>query len=239
MKYVIFNLLLIVIIPMFGQGSLTLSIPVIYHTVNVTNNWSPPTAGNRNDKFYGSSVGYGAGLNYSFRPSFFIKNSHILLNMGVGYFQEQFGIKRPFDYNSPIYLIFYTNSYSYQCWQLSGGVTYNYPFSKKYFLSGNLTYSWLNSFRQYYTPTYNAGFGDFTQMNNKPIDVGNMLTLSIGMNRNLSNRFSLGLSVLIPVYIRWRNDKIFGDDPSTFYSPKFSLGSNISIAYRLKTKHQI
>jgi len=239
MKYVIFNFLLFGIIPIYGQGSLTLSVPAIYNKVNVTNNWSPPTAINRKNQFDGTSVGFGVNLNYSFRPSFFTRNKHILLNIGAGYFQEQFDIQRPFDYNSPIYLIFYTERYSYHCWQLSGGITYNYQINKNYFLSGNLSYSWLRSFRQYYTPTYNAGFGDFTQTNNYQIDFGNMLNFSVGISKNLGKRISLGLSVLVPVYIRWRNDKIFGDDPSTFYGPNFSLGSNISITYRLKTEHQL
>lgn len=63
-----------------------------------------------------------------------------------------------------------------------------------------------------------------------------MLNLSIGINRNLGDRFSVGLNILVPVFVRWRNDKIFKDDPSTFYNPKFRLGTSISITYNLKKK---
>jgi len=220
-----------------GQSGFTLSIPVIYSKIEVANNWSPPTAVNRQNQFDGTTLGYGVNLNYSFRPTFLIKNQHILLNIGVGYFNQRFDLERPFDYDSSVKPIFYTDYYSYYCLQGLVGISYNYSFSADYLLVCNLSYNWLNSFRQEYTPTYSVGTDHFTQINNNQMDFGNTLMLAIGLNRNLGNRFSLGLNVLVPVYIRWRNDKIFGDDPSTFYSPKFSLGSSISITYRLKSKH--
>ena len=224
----------------YGQSGFTLSIPVIYSKIEVANNWSPPTAVNRQNQFDGTSLGYGVNVNYSFRPTFIIKSKYILLNIGVGYFQQRFDIRRPFNYNSFIYIIYYTDYYVYHSLNLSVGLTYHFPLGKNYFLTGNLFYYRLNSFRQDYTPTYssyNRGFEGFTQIAHNQIDFGDMLNLAIGINKNLGNKFSLGLSALVPVYIRWRNDKIFGDDPFTFYRPKFSLGSSISITYRLKSKH--
>jgi hypothetical protein len=216
----------------FGQNSFTLTIPVIYSNVEVANNWSPPTAVNRQNQFDGKSIGCGVNLNYSFRAPFIVKNKSILFNIGLGYFKQKFDLQRPFDYVSPQEPIYYTDHYSYNCWQGSVGVTYSYPVNNKYSLSGNLSYCWLTSFRQEYAPTR----GYSTQTNNGQIDFGKMLNLSIGINRNLGDRFSIGLNMLIPVYVRWRNDKIFGDDPSAFYSPKFSVGYSISIAYRLKSE---
>ncbi len=221
----------------YGQSGFTLSLPVIYSKIAVANNWSPPTAVNRQNQFDGTSLGNGVNVNYAFHPTFIIKNKCVFLNIGAGYFKQRFALRRPFDYVSPLKPIFYTDNYSYHCWQWSAGLTYNYSFRENYFLSGNLSYSWLSSFRQEYTPTSNAGYGDITQINHNQIDFGNMLMLVIGLNRSLGNRFSLGLNVLVPLYIRWRNDKIFGDDPSAFYRPNFSLGSSISITYRLKSKY--
>ncbi|HRK53186.1 MAG TPA: hypothetical protein PK185_04675 [Cyclobacteriaceae bacterium] len=218
----------------FGQNGFALSAPVIYSKVEAPNNWSPPTAVNRLNQFNGTSIGYGINLNYSFRPTFITKNQHFFLNIGAGYYNQRFDLERPFDYVSPLLPIFYTDLYSYYCWQLSAGLTYNYPLSKNYFLSGNLSYNKLNSFRQEYTPTSNHGYGELTQVNHNRIDFGNTLVLAIGLNRNLGNGFLLGLNVLVPLYIRWRNDKIFKDDPTEFSHPKFSLGSSISITYRLK-----
>ena len=233
----IFCLAYITSLTAFGQSGFTLSIPAIYSKVEVPNNWSPPTAINRQNQFEGTALGYGVNLNYSFFPSFLTRNKHILLNIGVGYLNQRFDLQRPFDYSSPLQPIFYTDYYSYNCLQLSGGLTYNYPLSKSFFLSGNLLYTWLNSFRQEYTPTSNYGYGELTQVNHNRIDFGNTLMLAIGLNRRLSNKFSLGLNVLVPLYIRWRNDKIFKDDPTEFSHPKFSLGFNISVAYYLRNNH--
>ena len=141
MKYlVILYSFFIVSIPIYGQGNFTLSMPVIYSKVELPNNWSPPTAINRENKFNGTALGYGANVNYSFRPTTLIKNKHILMNIGVGYFTQRFNLKRPFDYDAPVQPIFYTNYYSYHCLQGLIGLAYNHSLSKNYFLTGNLSY---------------------------------------------------------------------------------------------------
>jgi hypothetical protein len=229
-----FSLLCIVSPNSYGQNSLTINTPIIFSSIEVPNNWSPPTTINRENQFDGKAVGYGINLNYSFHPTFITKNKHISINVGLGYFQQRFDIKRPFDYNSFVYIIYYTDFYIYHCLNLSVGLTYYLPLSKNYFLTGSLYYNKLNSFRQDYTPTYssnNRGFDGFTQTNNNQIDFSDMLNLAIGINKKFGNRFSVGLSVLAPVFVRWRNDKIFKDDPATYYSPKFSLGFSGSAMY--------
>jgi hypothetical protein len=218
------------------QGNFTLTVPVIYSSVELPNNWSPSTAISRQNQFNGTTLGYGANLNYSFSPSFLTRDRHFHLTIGVGYLKQRFDLRRPFDYVSPLKPIFYTDFYSYHCWQLSAGLTYNYPLSEHYFLSGNLSYNWLNSFRQEYTPTSNAGYGELTQVNKNRIDFGNTLMLTIGLNRRFANRYSLGLNALVPLYIRWRNDVIFKDDPTKYFDPKFSLGLSISVCYYLDRK---
>lgn len=221
----------------YGQSSLSVSFPMIWSDVKVKDNWTPSTAPNYKEYREGSAFGYGVSLNYSFHPKFLIKDKHFSVNVGAGYFNQGFDIKRPFDYNSFIYIIYYTNHYAYQCLSLSVGLQYKYPLGKKHFLTANLYYYWLNSFRQDYTPTYsspNRGFGGFTQFNNNQIDYGRMLSVSVGLKKQLGDRFSAGISLLVPIYTRWRNDQIFKDDPLTFSRPDFSLGSEISVAYHFK-----
>lgn len=213
-----------------GQSSLTLSALRIHSRIEAQNNWSPPTAISRQDRFEGTATGYGASLSYSFRPAFLIKNPRISLNAGAGYFTQRFDMRRPFDYISPMQPIFYTDHYTYHCWHWSAGLTYKQPLNENYFLSGNLSYTWLRSFRQEYTPTN----GHASQDNRRPIDFGNLLVLALGINRKLGNRFSAGLDVLLPLYVRWRNDRIFKDDPARFSRPSFSPGLGIHVSYRLK-----
>lgn len=220
----------------FGQNELTLSTSIIYSSIEVPNNWSPPTAVNRQNKFKGNGLGWGTHVTYSFHPNFLIKNKNIRMNLGFGYFKQLFNIERPFDYDSPMQPIFYTDNYSYHCFQSIVGFAYTRSIGSKFSINGNLSYRWLRSFRQDYTPTASYGHGDLTQVNRNQIDFGDLLILEIGVNRNLGNRYSVALNLLTPLYARWRNDKIFKDDTSTYSHPRFSLGSSISVIYNLRRR---
>jgi len=216
----------------YAQNSLSVSFPMILSDVTVRDNWTPSTAPFYKEYLSGSALGYGINFNYSFQPKFLIKDKHFTLIIGAGYFIQRFDVRRPFSYNSPIEIIYYTDYYLYHCWQWIGGLTYSYPLNK-YNLVANMSFTQFYSFRQEYTPTRK----DFsTQVNSDKIDFGKMLSLSVGVNRYLGKRFLLGLNLLIPIYSRWRNDRIFNDDPATFYQPESSVGLYISVAYHLKEK---
>ena len=216
-----------------AQSSLSISAPTIWSNIKVKDNWTPPTAPHYKKYRGGSAFGYGVNLNYSFQPKFIIKDKHFSINVGAGYFKQRFDIRRPFNYNSGIYIIYRTDNYSYHCWQWAGGLTYSYPINK-YALTANVSYSQLYSFRQEYSPTS----GDPGQVNKHKIDFAKMLSFSLGIQRNIGNEISIEVNVLLP-YSRWRNDEIFDDDPLTFSKPTFSIGTSISIAYHFKKKNQL
>jgi hypothetical protein len=219
-----------------GQSNLSFSVPGIWSEVKLKDNWTPSTAPNYKEYNSGSSMGYGINLHYSFQPKFLLNNKNIYIHIGTGYFKQQFNVTRPFDYNSPAELIFYTDHYSYHCWQGLVGMSYNYPLKKNYFLMGALSYSFQYSFRQEYTPTYSTGTNFFTQVNHDKINFGKVVSLNVGLNKYLGRKLFLGLYLVAPFYIRWRNDKIFRNDPITYYHPKFSLGTFLSVAYRISKK---
>src|ERR1035437_5185050 len=64
----------------------------------------------------GNAISYGLNINYSraLYKSFYGK-------IGVGYFKQTFGIKRPFNYDSPIQFGWATRSYNYYNAHLYGG----------------------------------------------------------------------------------------------------------------------
>ncbi|MBX2947605.1 MAG: hypothetical protein KF725_17375 [Cyclobacteriaceae bacterium] len=217
-----------------GQSNLSVSVPVIWSEVKVKDNWTPPTAPNYKEYHSGSAVGYGINLYYSFQPKLLTKDKHFFMNIGAGYFKQRFNVTRPFDYNSPVQPIFRTDHYSYHCWQGLIGLSYNYQLKKDYFLMGTLTYNALYSFRQDYVPTFTAE----TQVNHEKINFGKIVSLNVGLNKYLGERFWLGLHVVAPLYTRWRNDKIFRDDPTTYYHPKFGLGTYLSVSYRISKNSQ-
>ena len=152
----------------------------------------------------------------------------------MGYLKQRFNIERPFNYDSPLQPIFYTDHYSYHCFQDIIGLGYKYPLKDKFSLAANASYSWLKTFRQNYTPRSNHGYGKLTQTNNLQLDFGHVIMFELGAQRQSGNKFSVGLNILAPIYMRWRNDIIFNDNPSEFSNPKLSLGFSLITKYRIE-----
>lgn len=219
-----------------AQSNISISVPVIWSDIKIKDNWTPSSAPYYKEYIRGSSLGHGINVSYSFTPMFIFNDKHFSVNIHTGYFKQRFDIERPFNYNSPLYVAFYTDHYSYNNWHGALGLTYTYSLQEKLFLSGNLTYNIMHSFRQEYTPTYSVGTDFFTQVNESKIHFGKMLSLGIGLKRRLADRFSMELLLFAPIYTRWRNDRIFDDDPSTFSSPGISVGSSLNVSYYLKQK---
>ncbi len=214
----------------YGQSNLSVSFPMIWSSVKVKDNWTPPTAPNYKEYIEGSGFGYGINLGYSIQPKFIIKDKHLFLDIGTGYFSQKFDIRRPFDYVSMFDLIYRTEYYVYRNWLWTVGLTYNYQIKRGFALVAKASYTGLHSFRQEYTPTK----GDSPQKDRRNIDFGKMLTINVGLDKKLSNRFLAGIHLTVPVYTRWRNDVIFKDNPSTFSQPNFSMGAIVQIQYLLE-----
>lgn len=213
-----------------AQNSFTVSTPIIFSGVKVKDNWTPYSSPVYKEFLTGSALGYGLQVNYSFKAFFLGLGKGFNTDVGLGYFRQRFDMVRPFNYTSPVQIIYYTDHYSYECVDLSAGLTYKKILSEKYFLKLGVKYNWLKSFQQNYKPTSNF----ISQSNSRSIDFGSLIILSVKVNRRLSDKFSLGFATLAPIYTAWRNDKIFNDDPSTFNHPKFSLGFDFSISYLFK-----
>jgi hypothetical protein len=242
MKYLLLKALICLLASTsWGQSSLSLSAAMIQGNVKVKENWIPVTGPGRKAYRTGSSTSSDIYIHYSFRPRSIIKNKNILVDIGAGYFFQRFDVNRPFDYRSTAEIIFNTAHYSYLCYHGNAGLTYSHNFnSKKYFMTYNVTYRVLKSFQQNYTPKYSTGTeGLITQRERRQIDFGKMISLGVGLNRHLRNRFWIGANLIAPVYTRWRNDAIFNDDPATFYKPKFSLGASLSISYDFKSNEHL
>lgn len=219
----IFIIYLLVPFTAYGQGHVSIEIPVIYSDVTVNDNWFPPTAVNGFDQnFDGTALGYGVSLYYSFHPKLLVKDEHFLIDIGIGYFLQRFDVTRPFDYKSPLKIIFYTDHYSYHCIRGTLGLSYNYPIALKYSLSGRLSYCHLKTFQQEYKPKWEID-PPSPQINKNTRELGDMVIPGVGITRTLSERLAVSLNIIVPIRTRWRNDKIFKDDPATFLRPKVSV----------------
>ena len=214
----------------FAQSELSFSFPVIYSTVKVKDNWTPPTAPFYKEYLEGSAIGYGILINYSFRPGLLIRNKNFRLTLGTGYFGQTFNLTRPFNYDTFLLIGLVTENYTYHCLQVSPGLAYRHALNNRYTLSGHLSYNWLYSFKQTYTP---AAERFATQTNRSQFGFASLGLLSIGVERMIGERVAIGASIMVPLYTKWRNDEIFDDDPTTFFQPEFSLGGSLHVVYHI------
>jgi hypothetical protein len=200
--------------------------------VDVPNNWSPPTAVNRTDRFNGDSKGFGALLGYSFTVKPLNKRASISFETSIGYFAQRFNLTRPFDYKSPLDVIFYTDYYTYHCFDTNLGIGYTWRISDFYSLMTTAHYHFLYSFLQVYEPAYNTGTNNHKQTNHRLYRSGDMALLSASLERQIAKRFSIGFSLLVPLQVRWRNDRIFRDDPTGYSKQGSGIGFSIYGKYR-------
>ena len=202
--------------------SIGISIPVIWNNSEATyyRLGSP-------DYPSGNSVSYGLNINYS--QSFY---KGIYGKIGVGYFKQTFGIIRPFNYSSPIQILYSTNPYHYDNVHLYGGIGYKRAVSKVILINGNVTYSQYYSYRQKYIIHSTVS----SQVNHKTITIGRVISLNIGAEREFSKRISIAVDIIFPVSTHWNKDEIFinngySKDEQQIARNKFSSGVDFSCYY--------
>jgi len=180
----------------------------------------------------GKSLSYGINVNYST-----ILYKQIFGKIGVGYFKQNFNIERPFDFDDPTSLSFYTKSYSYENIYLLLGIGYKQILTNKINLNGLFEFIQLISYKQKYTPakTSNSSFQN-SQKNSKTITLGKIFNAAIGLERIINQQFSVEFEVLLPLKTEWNNDPIFykydySNDAQKIAKNKFSIGSSISCLF--------
>ena len=176
----------------------------------------------------GKAISYGININHS-RTIY--KNLFGII--GIGYFKQVFSIPRPFEFDDPTNLAFFTQSYKYANIQLLCGIGYQKRLNKNLLLKGILTYNYWNSFRQKYI--VNKDYKKW-QIKRKSMPIGRTINLNLGVEKNITQKISIGLDALLPISTNWNDDEIF---IKNFYSEnsqqigrnKFSIGTNISCIY--------
>lgn len=211
------------------KNSLGISIPLVWNN----SNGIYYSLGNRQEP-KGKAISYGLTINYSrsLKKNWFA-------NFGIGYHKQPFKIVRPFDFNGDTVtnLLYYTKQYEYDCIAFNAGLGYAYTLTKKVKLNGMVTYSLLSSFNQKYVPTRYSGYEHKkTEENSRNLQIGNMLSLSAGLEYLFSKKMSIGVDVVFPVVIKWKDDEIFAkyyysNDSQQIAENRFSIGAAISCKY--------
>lgn len=205
---------------------LGLSIPMIWNSSNGVYY----SLGRRKEPS-GEALSHGINLQYS---KSIYKN--IFGTVGIGYFNQVFEIGRKIDYDTggPEPLI-YSKSYAYNSLHFLAGLGYKQSLGQKFALRGQATYNLYHSFRQRYTPTI-TNFGG-NQINKNSLSIGKMANIQLDLERNLSRKLSVGIGIIIPVWVEWQNDKMFfeplgyADDENKIAYNKFSIGTNLFCNY--------
>jgi hypothetical protein len=209
------------------KGKIGITLPVIY-------NYSTGAyyqTGNRKEPG-GGAFSYGINLSY-IQPVY----KNIFIKAGVGFFKQNFRVNRPFKFDDPSALLFYTKSYSYVNidWHAGIGIKRKLGNQTKIEIIGS--YMSLHSIKQYYTPTYLSLYSPQNrQTSAKYFRLGYNLNLELGVTRNISEKISLGSHLFFPFIVHWNSDPIF---INTYYSTdeqkiaknKFSAGLSISAYY--------
>ncbi|MBX9785139.1 MAG: hypothetical protein K2X48_17770 [Chitinophagaceae bacterium] len=206
-------------------SKLGISIPAIWNNSEATYY----TLGKRNTP-NGKSISYGVNLNYSKT----IYNG-LFAKIGVGYFKQSFGIRRPFEYTSPVSLLYSTQFYKYDNIIVLIGIGYSKRISSISIFSFNLNYNNMRSFRQKYTVYKDSDYNTF-QVNTKSLNIGQIINTGFGIERNINNKFSIEAELILPIYTKWNNDEIFfkydySNDTQQIARNKFSLGAAITVYY--------
>ena len=216
----------------FGQrndsdNQIGLSIPIIWNTTEIYNIYS----GARADYISGSAVSYGININY-LQKIF----KSIYVTGGIGYYNQRFGIKRPFDFNGDTItnLGYYTEHYAYSSINWFVGIGYRHWLNATYSLSGSIALNSYHTFSQKYTPNAFSGYEyKKYQVEKRNYSLGKSLNLNAGVNRKISQKLLAGVELVIPVYTNWKKDRIFRENENEFYNSNFSMGTNICIKYNL------
>jgi hypothetical protein len=210
-----------------AQNQLRFLLPVIYSKLTVTNHFGPER------KISGHALGYGLGGSYILNPGFIIRHPKFRFEFGGGYFTQRFNLERPFHYDSPFEPVFYTEYYSYKNFATSIGLRYSLISRNEIVLDMSLSYQSLFSFTQIFAPT-----AEFTVGSNKKQKRDNSYffsdSLPLGFSVTKSfDRVAAGVELIVPLYQRWKNDRIFDDHPDTWTSPRASFGFGLQVRYEL------
>ncbi len=189
----------------------------------------------------GKKWSHGTNINYSFSLS-----KKWFSTIGLGYFKQSFGVKRGFDFYEPniVTRLFYTTKeYSYKTLHYFGGFGYSINLKKNIGKIFPLqTEIRLATIANFYNSTEqvfdNGGYHDpyygNPQIRKSSYFYGSSIQVKGGILRPLSKKIKIGVDLIIPVYNKFRKDKIFKENVNEYHRVKFSIGSAINLIYKLK-----
>lgn len=203
-------------------NSLEVSIPLIANNSKALSY----TLGSPN---YPSGTALSYGINFSYSRIIY---KNFFATVGLGYFKQQFAIKRWLNYQNPNgnKILYGSTSYLYNNINSMIGLGYLERVKKNFIIKEWVCYNSYNSFNQRYkNPSIHPS-------ENKNFSIGYQLAANIGFEKELKNNFSVGANLIFPFYTRWNKDNFFtynyySDDEQKIAYNIFSIGISINCNY--------
>ncbi|MBL7727555.1 MAG: hypothetical protein JNM68_07720 [Dinghuibacter sp.] len=189
----------------------------------------------------GNAWSNGSSIHFSFGL-----NQKLYASLGVGLFNQQFGIQRGFDFYEPnnVTGLFYsTKKYGYKSVHYSGSIGYRKKagarlaksFLKKTEARLSATYNLYQTYRQEFTHDFGSNFlgNPNPQIRKANYRYGTSVALNAGLVNPVFKSLSMGVQLVVPVYNRWKKDAIFRDAANEYHGADFSSGACIQLIYNL------
>jgi len=231
----------------FGQkmhGVIELNPYIRYDTYPEFSDTGNPLSGN-----YTNLKGVSYGINANYKRA--IKNEYKLL-IGLGYYKQIFNkieIRntrrsdevnvRVIGYPSPLYMLFYTDKYWYNCIANNIGIEKDINLKNDLLISIVVSANNYFTYSQYYHLINNPeGSLDYKKKEFKYL--GLSVTSQISIQKRI-NSISIGPNLILPLFDIWRTDDTFPYEASSGSRSKWlrGIGFGISINYSLSQKNKL
>lgn len=241
-KQFVFILLLAVSFNGYSQNEklneIGISFPVIWNNTKIYDVYSGARARNKTGKAWSN----GTNANYTFGLT-----KKLFATIGLGYFNQRFGISRGFDFYEPNVVtgLFYTTKkYSYKSFNYFGGVGYRVILKKANGkilpVNSEVRFSAIGNFYHTFQQEFLHNFGGNFLGNPNPQKrkssyiYGTSIHLKGGIVRPVYKKLKIGIDLVVPVYHRLRKDEIFKENTTEYHGVNFSIGTSINLIYNLK-----
>jgi hypothetical protein len=172
----------------------------------------------RMKKRFGDNYNLVLGLGY-FRYSFTKITTHS--NLGIG-------SARLINFQSPLFILFYTDKYWYNTVSLSLGVEKYFNLKNNFILPIGVNFSNYFSFSQHYHLKANPE-GSQNYLTKKNKNLGTALGLEFGLLKT-KRKMTIGPKLQIPFLSKWKTDKAFPNEDGNTSRSKWFKGFGIGIS---------
>ena len=216
---------------------LSISQLFIWNNTTIYDTYSGARASDKTGKAWSN----GTNVNYSFGLY-----KKVYANIGIGYFNQSFGINRGFDFYEPNVVtgLFYTTKkYSYKSFNYFVGIGYRVKIKNKKGkvlpVNSEVRFSAIGNFYNTFQQEFdNGGYHDpyygNPQRRNSNYQYGTSIHLKAGIVRPIYKKLKIGIDLIVPAYNRLRKDEIFRESTTEYHGVDFSIGTSINLIYNFK-----